>query len=90
MSEEAVRYYATGRRKNATARVWLKPGTGQILVNGRPLIRERGYLTSYRDLTLTEAQRALFRPGVNTLAVSCRQTGGGQGIDLGLTLSRSE
>ena len=29
------RAYATGRRKNAIARVWLKPGTGKILVNGR-------------------------------------------------------
>ncbi|MCA1595397.1 MAG: 30S ribosomal protein S9 [Chloroflexi bacterium] len=37
MSEERVRYYATGRRKNATAKVWVKPGTGQILVNGRSL-----------------------------------------------------
>jgi small subunit ribosomal protein S9 len=29
------RAYATGRRKGATARVWLKPGTGKIIVNGR-------------------------------------------------------
>ncbi len=29
------RAYATGRRKNAIARVWLKPGTGKITVNGR-------------------------------------------------------
>ena len=29
------RAYATGRRKNAVARVWVKPGTGQITVNGR-------------------------------------------------------
>jgi small subunit ribosomal protein S9 len=29
------RAYATGRRKDAVARVWLKPGTGQIIVNGR-------------------------------------------------------
>ncbi|MCT2557899.1 30S ribosomal protein S9 [Tsuneonella sp. YG55] len=29
------RAYATGRRKDATARVWLKPGTGKITVNGR-------------------------------------------------------
>jgi small subunit ribosomal protein S9 len=29
------RAYATGRRKNAIARVWVKPGTGKILVNGR-------------------------------------------------------
>jgi len=35
MSED--RYYATGKRKNAIARVWLKPGTGACLVNQRPL-----------------------------------------------------
>ncbi len=29
------RAYATGRRKDATARVWLKPGTGKVIVNGR-------------------------------------------------------
>jgi small subunit ribosomal protein S9 len=29
------RAYATGRRKNAIARVWLKPGSGKIVVNGR-------------------------------------------------------
>ncbi len=29
------RAYATGKRKDAVARVWLKPGSGQITVNGR-------------------------------------------------------
>ncbi len=29
------RSYATGKRKNAVARVWVKPGTGKITVNGR-------------------------------------------------------
>ena len=29
------RAYATGKRKDAVARVWVKPGTGQITVNGR-------------------------------------------------------
>ena len=29
------RAYATGRRKESVARVWLKPGTGKITVNGR-------------------------------------------------------
>lgn len=29
------RAYATGRRKDAVARVWLKPGSGRITVNGR-------------------------------------------------------
>jgi len=29
------RAYATGRRKDAVARVWVKPGTGKITINGR-------------------------------------------------------
>ncbi|MFZ5669883.1 MAG: 30S ribosomal protein S9 [Pseudomonadota bacterium] len=29
------RAYATGKRKNAVARVWLKPGKGKITINGR-------------------------------------------------------
>ena len=31
------RAYATGKRKNAVARVWIKPGKGVVTVNGRPL-----------------------------------------------------
>ena len=29
------RAYATGKRKSAVARVWIKPGSGKITVNGR-------------------------------------------------------
>jgi small subunit ribosomal protein S9 len=29
------RAYATGRRKDAVARVWIKPGSGKVVVNGR-------------------------------------------------------
>ena len=29
------RSYATGKRKDAVARVWIKPGTGKVVVNGR-------------------------------------------------------
>ena len=31
------RAYATGKRKNAIARVWIKPGKGKIVINGRDL-----------------------------------------------------
>jgi small subunit ribosomal protein S9 len=31
------RAYATGKRKNAVARVWIKPGAGKVIVNGREL-----------------------------------------------------
>jgi small subunit ribosomal protein S9 len=39
-------FYATGRRKEATARVWVKTGTGAMIVNGRPLNEYFGRETS--------------------------------------------
>ena len=33
--DEFGRAYATGRRKNAIARVWIKPGSGKVTVNGK-------------------------------------------------------
>ncbi|WP_443024263.1 30S ribosomal protein S9 [Sneathiella sp.] len=33
--DEQGRSYATGKRKNAIARVWIKPGSGKVIVNGR-------------------------------------------------------
>ena len=33
--DEPIRYYATGRRKTASARVWLMPGSGKVTINGR-------------------------------------------------------
>ena len=32
-----VTYYATGRRKTSAARVFLKPGSGKVTVNGKEL-----------------------------------------------------
>ncbi|MDS4040892.1 MAG: 30S ribosomal protein S9 [Candidatus Competibacter sp.] len=39
-------HYGTGRRKTATARVFLRPGTGNIIVNQRPLDQYFGRETS--------------------------------------------
>ena len=33
--DELGRSYATGKRKDAVARVWIKPGSGKVVVNGR-------------------------------------------------------
>ena len=33
------RAYATGKRKNSIARVWLKRGSGEIKINGKPLVK---------------------------------------------------
>ena len=37
MAKNLVQYYGTGRRKSATARVFLRPGTGRVFVNKREL-----------------------------------------------------
>jgi small subunit ribosomal protein S9 len=35
--EATAKYYGTGHRKNATAKVWLTPGEGTVMINDRPL-----------------------------------------------------
>jgi small subunit ribosomal protein S9 len=34
---EELRYYGTGHRKNAVARVWLTQGSGEVIINDRPM-----------------------------------------------------
>jgi len=46
--EETARYYATGKRKNAIARVWLTPGEGNITMNDKPLNSNVGRLALER------------------------------------------
>jgi small subunit ribosomal protein S9 len=45
---ELVQYYGTGRRKTAVARVFLRPGSGDFKVNGRP----------FAEYFVTESQRS--------------------------------
>jgi small subunit ribosomal protein S9 len=44
---ELVQYYGTGRRKTAVARVFLRPGSGEFKVNGKP----------FEEYFVTDAQR---------------------------------
>jgi len=37
MRDALGRAYATGKRKDAVARVWIKPGSGKVIVNGKPM-----------------------------------------------------
>ena len=50
-------YYATGRRKTAVARTWLKPGSGNIVINNRPVDEyfrvETAKADMYQPLVLT-------------------------------------
>ena len=67
------RAYATGKRKNAIARVWIKPGSGKILVNGRELkvYFARPVLQMVVNQPFTVADRA------NQFDVECLVVGGG-------------
>jgi small subunit ribosomal protein S9 len=51
------RFYATGKRKTSVARVWLQPGTGQIVINRKPaddyLDRETNKMVIAQPLVLT-------------------------------------
>ena len=61
-------YYGTGRRKSAVARVFLKAGKGQFLVNGKPVdeffARETGRMIVRQPLEVTKSQ-ASFDIAVN-------------------------
>lgn len=46
----SVRYYGTGKRKDAVARVWIVPGSGVVTINDRPADRYLGRLVLERLL----------------------------------------
>lgn len=66
-------FYATGRRKEATARVWLKTGTGAMMVNGRPLTEYFGRETSI--MIINQPLQVLEQMGKVDMTVNVR--GGG-------------
>jgi small subunit ribosomal protein S9 len=67
------RAYATGRRKNAVARVWIKPGSGTVTVNGRDQTTyfARPVLRMVLDQPFAATNRG------NQYDVICTVTGGG-------------
>jgi small subunit ribosomal protein S9 len=68
------RSYATGRRKNAVARVWLKPGKGEITVNGKKV----GQYFARPVLRMLITQPFLVADRYNQFDVFCTVNGGGQ------------
>jgi small subunit ribosomal protein S9 len=67
------RAYATGRRKDAVARVWIKPGSGKITVNGRD--QEVYFARPTLRLVISQAFEVADRVG--GYDVTCTVKGGG-------------
>jgi len=67
------RAYATGRRKDAVARVWIKPGTGKIEVNGR----DQTVYFARPTLRLVINQPFSVADRMGQYDVYCTVTGGG-------------
>ncbi|MGO9832438.1 MAG: 30S ribosomal protein S9 [Myxococcaceae bacterium] len=66
-------FYATGRRKESTARVWLKEGTGVVTINDRPIDEYFGRETS--KMILHQPLQVLEQLGKVDITVNVR--GGG-------------
>ena len=71
--DEQGRAYATGKRKNAVARVWIKPGSGIVTVNGRDV--ERYFARPVLRMVLDQPFQAVARD--KQYDVSCTVKGGG-------------
>src|SRR6185312_4396184 len=67
------RAYATGRRKDAVARVWVEPGKGEIMVNGKRV----GQYFARPVLRMLITQPFLVADRYNQFDVFCTVTGGG-------------
>ena len=67
------RSYATGRRKESVARVWIKPGKGEILVNGKKVLEY--FARPVLRMLLT--QPFLVADRYNQFDVFCTVNGGG-------------
>lgn len=57
----------------------------EVYVNGVPAGKFTGYVSDYFSMPLPAEAREALRVGRNVLAIHCRQTGGGQYIDAGLS-----
>ena len=71
--DEHGRAYATGKRKNAVARVWLKPGSGIIIINGK--ISDDYFARPVLRMLINQPLVAAER--VDQFDVTCSVTGGG-------------
>ena len=56
----------------------------EVYVNGKRVASMKGFVTGYVEHLLTDALKNALKPGENVIAVHCRQTVGGQYIDVGI------
>jgi hypothetical protein len=64
--------------------VWFHDEAIQVYVNGALAARSGQHTTGYVEQRMRDEGRAALKPGKNTIAVHCKQTTGGQYVDLGL------
>lgn len=62
----------------------------EVYLNGKQIASLSGYVTKYQELDVTPKATDVIQTGRNTLAIHCRQTGGGQYIDAGLYVEADE
>ena len=56
----------------------------EVYINGKQAARLNGYQTGYVNVPFDANAADLLRVGANTIAVHCRNTGGGQFVDVGI------
>jgi small subunit ribosomal protein S9 len=80
LTAQAIDYYATGKRKTAIARVHLRPGTGEILLNDKSM---DDYFGGHEALKMLAKQPFAITEMIEKFDVSANVHGGGPSAQAG-------